>query len=309
MEVFKSLWRDKRGGIGTALLAGVLLIAGCLHAAAYWLRQEAEETQRLILQRQLHFAVQALAKSNFKDAALPEGGLQLPPQKLFPGNYTLTAGVTQEQNGSGIIRYILSAQAGGESFALQQLKITLPTDVAELAGHYTLAAGKGIEGAENIPEGITYAGNLGDILPSLDYKNFAAFAEMDFPTKTMFEETGLSGALYYDDGNYSKSMAANSKNIGGEGCLVSKMSIFIADGTKLPDFCVIFSDGQIEIGKNAVLGRALLLSKYDITIKSGAQFNGVALCDGRLIVEDGAAITRGEGVLQPFVTAYRLKQH
>ena len=39
------------------------------------------------------------------------------------------------------------------------------------------------------------------------------------------------------------------------------MSLFIADGTKMPDFCVIISDGQIEIGKNAVLGKALLLSK------------------------------------------------
>ncbi len=90
--------------------------------------------------------------------------------------------------------------------------------------------------------------------------------------------------------------------------LVSKMSIFIADGTKMPDFCVIISDGQIEIGKNAVLGKALLLSKYDITVKSGACVNGIALCDGRLIVEDGVTFARDESVLQPFVTAYRLKQ-
>lgn len=308
MAVFKKILCDKRGGIGTALLAGMLLIAGCLHAAAYWLRQEAEETQRLILQRQLHFAAQMLAKSDFKDSLLPEEGLRLPPRKLYPGGYMLAAGITQQQNGSGVTRYIVNAEAGGESFALQQLKITLPQDAAEFAHRYTLAAGKGIAGAENIPAGIAYAGNLGDILQSLDYKNFDAFAEMDFPTKTMFEETGLSGALYYDDGNYSKSIAANSKNIGGEGFLVSKMSVFIADGTKLPDFCVIFSDGQIEVGKNAVLGRALLLSKYDITIKSGTQLNGIALCDGRMIVEDGAVITRDASVLQPFVTAYRLKQ-
>ena len=86
------------------------------------------------------------------------------------------------------------------------------------------------------------------------------------------------------------------------------MSIFIADGTKMPDFCVIISDGQIEIGKNAVLGKALLLSKYDITVKSGASVNGIGLCDGRLIVEDGGTFARDESVLQPFVTAYRLKQ-
>ena len=146
------------------------------------------------------------------------------------------------------------------------------------------------------------------ILQSLDVKNFAAFKEMDFPSKNTFEEYGLGGALYYDDGNYSKSIASSSKNIKGEGVLVSKMSIFIADGSKMPDFCVIISDGQIEIGKNAVLGKVLLLSKYDITVKSGACVNGIALCDGRLIVEDGVTFARNESVLQPFVTAYRLKQ-
>ena len=99
----------------------------------------------------------------------------------------------------------------------------------------------------------------------------------------------LGGALYYDDGNYSKSIASSSKNIKGEGVLVSKMSIFIADGTKMPDFCVI-------------------ISEYDITVKSGACVNGIALCDGRLIVEDGVTFARDESVLQPFVTAYRLKQ-
>lgn len=76
----------------------------------------------------------------------------------------------------------------------------------------------------------------------------------------------------------------------------------------MPDFCVIISDGQIEIGKNAVLGKVLLLSKYDITVKSGASVNGIALCDGRLIVEDGVTFERDESVLQPFITAYRLKQ-
>ena len=49
---------------------------------------------------------------------------------------------------------------------------------------------------------------------------------MDFPSKSTFEEYGLGGALYYDDGNYSKSIASSSKNIKGEGVLVSKMSIF-----------------------------------------------------------------------------------
>lgn len=57
-----------------------------------------------------------------------------------------------------------------------------------------------------------------------------------------------------------------------------------------------------------MLGKVLLLSKYDITVKSGASVNGIALCDGRLIVEDGVTFTRDEGVLQPFATAYRLKQ-
>lgn len=308
MAVFKSLWHDNRGISGTALLAGVLCVACCLHIAAYWLRQEAEETQRMVLRRQLHSAVQALAKSGFKDAPLPEGGLRLPPYKLYPGGYTLTAGITEQQNGSGITRYNLTAAAGSEKFSLQQLKITLPRSVKEIGQHYTLASGKTLTGAENLPEGIVYAENMGSILTDINVKNFAAFQEMAFPTKTMFEEYGLSGALYYDDGNYSKSIASPSKNIKGQGFLAAKMSIFIADAAKMPDFCVIISDGQIEVGKNAVLGKALLLSKYDITIKSGAAVNGIVLCDGRLIVENGAAVTRDESVLQPFVTAYRLKQ-
>ena len=73
-------------------------------------------------------------------------------------------------------------------------------------------------------------------------------------------------------------------------------------------FALLSADGQIEIGKNAVLGKALLLSKYDITVKSGASINGIALCDGRLIVEGGVTFSRDESVLQPFITAYRLKQ-
>ena len=308
MAVFNKILKDCRGGIGTAVLAGILCAAVCLHAAAYWVRQEAEENSRRILRRQLQFAVQALAKAGFENGSLPEGGINLPPQKLHPGNYTLKAGIFEENTSGGIKKYTVQAEAGGETFALQQLKIALPQQISELGKRYTLAAGKSLQGAENLPEGIAYAGELGEILQSLDVKNFAAFKEMDFPSKSTFEEYGLGGALYYDDGNYSKSIASSSKNIKGEGVLVSKMSIFIADGTKMPDFCVIISDGQIEIGKNAVLGKALLLSKYDITVKSGACVNGIALCDGRLIVEDGVTFARDESVLQPFVTAYRLKQ-
>lgn len=307
MAVFSRILRDNRGGIGVAVLAGVLCVAACLHAAAYWLRQEAEETQQRLLRRQLQFAVQALARADFMDSTVPAGGFNLPPQKLYPGAYDLTTAIkTEEQN--GITRYTISAEAGGETFALQQLKVTLPPDIIELGSSYTLAAGKNISGAEHLPEGVGYAANMGNILGSFDVRNYAAFKELDFPTKTSFEELGLSGALYYDDGHYSKSIASTSKNIKGQGCLAAVMSIFIADGTKLPDFCIIISDGQIEVGKNAELGKALLIAKENLTIKSGASVSGIALCGGSLTIEDGAVFTRDETVLQPFVTALRLKQ-
>lgn len=306
MAVFNKILSDRRGGIGVAVLAGVLAVAGCLHAAAYWLRQEAEETQQRLVRRQLQFAVQALAESDFMDSTL-QNSIELPPQKLYPGGYILRAGIDAEEQ-NGLARYIIIAEAGGQSLALQQLKLNLPQDIAELGRRYTLAAGKKLTGAENLPEGTAYADNLGSILDSLDIKAYAGFKEMAFPTKTEFEEYGLSGALCYDDGHYSKSIAAASKNIKGHGCLVAMMSIFVADGTKMPDFCVIVSDGQIEIGKNAVLGKALLISKYDITIKSGASVSGIALCDGNLTIEGGANFMRDETVLQPFITALRLKQ-
>lgn len=307
MAVFKKILRDNRGGIGIAVLAGVLCAAACLHAAAYWARQEAEEVQQRLLRRQLQFAVQALAKSDFKNSPLPKDGINLPAHKLYPGGYDLQAKITSETNG-GITKYVINAAAGGQNLDLEQLKITLPQDVIRLGGSYTLAAGKKINGAENLPDGMAHAQERGDILDSLAIESFAPFKELDFPARTSFEELGLSGALYYDDGNYSKNIAANSKNIKGQGFLVAKMSIFIADGTKMPDFCVIISDGQIEIGKNAVLGKALLLSKYDITVKSGASVNGIALCDGNLTVQDGAAFQRDETVLQPFITALHLNR-
>ena len=290
-----------------AVLAGVLCVAACLHAAAYWLRQEAEETQQRLLRRQLQFAVQALAKSDFMDSAIPAGGYNLPPQKLYPGAYDLTAVLKAEEQ-NGITRYTISAEAGGETFVLQQLKMTLPPDIIELGSSYTLAAGKNISGAENLPEGVGYAANMGNILDSIDVKNYAAFKELDFPAKTSFEELGLSGALYYDGGHYSKSIVSTSKNIKGQGCLAAMMSIFIAGGTKLPDFCIIISDGQVEVGKNAELGKALLIAKENLTIKSGASVSGIAMCGGSLTLEDGAVFTRDETVLQPFVTVLRLKQ-
>lgn len=307
MAVFSRILLDKRGGIGVAVLAGVLCVAACLHAAAYWLRQEAEETQQRLLRRQLQFAVQALARADFIDNAIPAGGFNLPPQKLYPGAYDLTAAIKAEEQ-NGITRYTISAEAGGETFALQQLKLPLPPDIIELGSTYTLVAGKNISGAENLPEGVGYAANMGNILDSLDVKNYADFKELDFPAKTSFEELGLSGALYYDGGHYSKSIASTSKNIKGQGCLAAMMSIFIADGTKLPDFCIIISDGQIEVGKNAELGKALLIAKENLTIKSGASVSGIAMCGGSLTLEDGAVFTRDETVLQPFVTALRLKQ-
>ena len=290
-----------------AVLVGVLCVAACLHAAAYWLRQEAQETQQRLLRRQLQFAVQALAKADFRDSAVPAVGFNLPPQKLYPGAYDLTAAIKAEEQ-NGITRYTISAEAGGETFALQQLKLTLPPDIIGLGSSYTLAAGKNISGAENLPEGVGYAANMGNILDSVDVKNYAAFKELDFPSKTGFEELGLSGALYYDYGHYSKSIASNSKNIKGQGCFAAMMSIFIADGTKLPDFCIIISDGQIEVGKNAEMGKALLIAKENLTIKSGASVSGIAMCGGSLTLEDGAVFTRDETVLQPFVTALRLKQ-
>lgn len=102
MAVFNKILKDCRGGIGTAVLAGILCAAVCLHAAAYWVRQEAEENSRRILRRQLQFAVQALAKAGFENGSLPEGGINLPPQKLYPGNYTLKAGIFEENTSGGI---------------------------------------------------------------------------------------------------------------------------------------------------------------------------------------------------------------
>ena len=75
MALFNKFLKDCRGGIGTAVLTGILCAAVCLHAAAYWVRQEAEENSRRILRRQLQFAVQALAKAGFENGSLPEGEL------------------------------------------------------------------------------------------------------------------------------------------------------------------------------------------------------------------------------------------
>ena len=308
MAVFKRILTDRRGSIGLAVLAGVLCVAACLHAVAFCVRQEAEETQRRLVRRQLQFAVQALAKTNYANADLPTGSVTLPPQKLYPGGYTLNASLTAEPNDCGVTRYTLIAEAGGQSLALRQHKMILPPEVTALAAKYTLVAGKSVNGAEYLPQGTAYAAELGNILDSLNIKSYAPFKELAFPAKSGFEEQGLSGALYYDDGNYSKTIASTSKNIKGRGVLIAMPSIFVADSTKMPDFCIIISDGQIEIGKNAELGRALLLSKYDITIKSGAQVSGIALCDGNLTIESGAAFTRDETVLQPFVTAMRLTE-
>lgn len=102
MAVFNKILKDCRGGIGTAVLAGILCAVVCLHAAAYWARQEAEENSRRVLRRQLQFAVQALAKAGFENGSLPEGGINLPPQKLYPGNYTLKAGIFEENTSGGI---------------------------------------------------------------------------------------------------------------------------------------------------------------------------------------------------------------
>lgn len=301
--------KDCRGGIGTAVLAGILCAAGMPACSGVLGTPGGRgKQQAYFCAASCNLRCRHWQKPVLKTAACRKAEINLPPQKLHPGNYTLKAGIFEENTSGGIKKYTIQAEAGGETFALQQLQIALPQQIAELGKRYTLAAGKSLQGAENLPEGIAYAGELGEILQSLDVKNFAAFKEMDFPSKSTFEEYGLGGALYYDDGNYSKSIASSSKNIKGEGVLVSKMSIFIADGTKMPDFCVIISDGQIEIGKNAVLGKVLLLSKYDITVKNGACVNGIALCDGRLIVEDGVTFARDESVLQPFATAYRLKQ-
>ena len=189
MAVFSRILQDNRGGIGVTVLAGVLCVAACLHTAAYWLRQEAEETQQRLLRRQLQFAVQALAGADFMDSAVPHGGFNLPPQKLYPGAYDLIAAIKAEEQ-NGITRYTISAEAGGETFALQQLKLKLPADIIGLGSSYTLAAGKNISGAENLPEGVNNAANMGDILDSIDVKNYAAFKELDFPSKTSFEEIG-----------------------------------------------------------------------------------------------------------------------
>lgn len=308
MAVCNRILTDRRGSIGLAVLAGVLCVAACLHAVAFCVRQEAEETQRRLVRRQLQFAVQALSKTNYANADLPTGSVTLPPQKLYPGGYALNAGLTAEPNECGVTRYTLTAEAGGQSLALRQHKIILPQEIAALAAKYTLAAGKSLSGAEHLPQGIAYAAELGDILDAVNIKSYAPFKELAFPAKSGFEEQGLSGALYYDDSNYSKTIASTSKNIKGRGVLIAMPSIFVAEGTKLPDFCIIISDGQIEIGNNAELGRALLIAKENLTIKSGAQVSGIALCDGNLTIESGAAFTRDETVLQPFVTALRLTE-
>lgn len=301
--------KNSRGSIGFSVLFAVMCVVVVAQSIMIFVLEEVERIRQETSSEQLRKTAQALmyqAQLNEAEGILEN--ITLDDIVAEPWNRKLTAELEVEVNEEvGVRLFRVHTDDGISSLSIKQLRIYLPDEVAELSKNYVLAAGKEIVTSSDITN-VDKLSGIGSVLKSSYSSAFGDYREVNFPATASVLESGLSKSFYYDSSNSSKTISSSKPYYAakGEGLFIAKQSITVGADLKLPDKCIIVTDGNITVGKGAKLSNILLLSAGTIKIGSDCEISGSLICNGNIEIGENCSFTKSSADFTYFDSAVRV---
>ena len=292
----------ERGSISLYLLVVSLLMTLLTHMALLWSQREFGKTKQRLLEQQLRQLNNSYFL-NLKDSSLSPGQYQCFAGVLQPGSEPVEIIAKSEDSTDGLINFFqvqgTAANLGSAVQRLCRLSLNFSESQRLLAGQYALAS-KTVTGLEYLPQEAVYkqASTEEVKLPQVRFFYNKAASAM---TADEAVSEGLSRHFNYLDLDKSFVFKNNSTLL-GETVFVNKSSIEIGSGCAFADRVAIYSQkGNIIIGNNVRMNKALIHAYGTVSIGTGCTINGLIIAN-KIILKGTSSFSADADVVAPFVS-------
>ena len=297
----------ERGSISIYLLLVALLLALLAQLGLLCCRQMLEKSRQGLLKQQLR----RLNNSYFlklKDAELTPGDYLCFEGVLRPGQETVTVKATSSQSSDGLINFLevkgTAPNVNGAVQGLCQLTLRFSEPQRLLAEQYALVS-KTATGLEYLAqEGVYKQASTEEVkLPEVRFFYNKAASNT---TANMLVSEGFTRRFTYLDWESSFVFSKQARLIGAT-VFVNKAGIEIGSGASFPDRIAMYSQkGNITIGDNVRMDKALLHAYGTITIGTGCKIKGLIIAN-KIILKGASEFSADADVVAPFVSCAFMK--
>ena len=293
---------SERGSVSIYLLLVALVLALLAQLALLWCNQELAKGQKRLLKQQLR----KLNNSYFmqlKDKNLPPGAYLCWEGDLFPSNEAVVVEATSTASSDGLINLLdvksTALNADGAVQGLCQLTLNFAEAKRSLAQQYALASKKAT-GLEYLAQEAVYIQASTEEVKLPDVRFFYKKAASN-TTANMLVSDGFTRCFTYLDWDSSFVFPRQARILGAT-VFVNKASIEIGAACSFPHRLAMYSQkGNISIGDNVRMDKALVHAYGTVTIGSGCKITGLIIANN--IVLKGASDFRADAdVVAPFVS-------
>ena len=308
MQKFLTWRQGSRGSVSIFLLIAALIMALVGQLMLLWCREELVRTRAYLFQQQLRY-LNGSCYSMLKDMDVEDGSKTIYRGVLQPGNAEVEVVVKKTTSSDGLLHFLevtsTSANQDGALQRLCRLKLDFAAAQKNLGGSMALASKK-VTGLENISQEAVYT-QASDEEVKLPELQFFYLKAVNSITTTDAVSEGLSRRFIYLDANNTFQFKANSV-IGGASAFANKGSIEIGNGAHFPERLALYSrNGNITIGDNVKLDKALVHAYGTVTIGTGCKINGLVLANNIVLKGDSRFMADAD-VVAPFASVAYINQ-
>lgn len=292
--------RAERGSISIYVLLVALVLALLAQLALLWSRQELDKVQSRILGQQLRRVNNSYFMS-LKDRDLAPGNYELFTGELEPGHASVNVNAKVEKSTDGLSKFFeVKSTVANQSSAVQRL-CQLTLDFAEpqrlLAGQYALVS-KSATGLEYLPSEAVYKQASTEEVKLPEVRFFYKKAVSDTTANTVVSD-GFNKRFTYLDLSSSFVFPKQARLL-GEAVFVNKSGIEIGAGCSFPNRVAMYSQkGNITIGDNVRMDKALIHAYGNVTIGTGCKIKGLILAN-KIILKGASTFSGDADVVAPF---------
>ncbi|MGM9528684.1 MAG: hypothetical protein ACI3XH_01600 [Phascolarctobacterium sp.] len=292
----------ERGSISIYLLLVALLLALLAQLALLWSRAELDKTQQRLLRQQLRRISNTLFMQ-LKDKPLPAGTHICYEGNLQPNNEKVVVKAIGSTSTDGLIELLevegTAVQENGVVQRLCQLTLHFAESQRALAGQYALVS-KTATGLEYLTqEGVYKQASTEEVkLPEVRFLYKKAVSDT---TASTVVNDGFNKHFTYLDLSSSFVFPKQARLL-GETVFVNKSGIEIGAGCSVPERLALYSQkGNITIGDNVRMDKALIHAYGTVTIGTGCRIKGLILAN-KIILKGASTFSADADVVAPFAS-------
>ncbi|MCI7675846.1 MAG: hypothetical protein MSQ83_05605 [Phascolarctobacterium sp.] len=297
----------ERGSISIYLLLVALLLALLAQLGFLCCRQMLEKSRQGLLKQQLR----RLNNSYFlklKDAELTPGDYLCFEGVLRPGQEVVAVKATSSQSSDGLINFLevkgTAPNVNGAVQGLCQLTLQFSEPQRLLAEQYALVS-KTATGLEYLAQEVVYKQASTEEVKLPEVRFFYNKAASNTTANILVSE-GFTRRFTYLDWESSFVFSKQVRLIGAT-VFVNKAGIEIGSGASFPDRIAMYSQkGNITIGDNVRMDKALLHAYGTITIGTGCKIKGLIIAN-KIILKGASEFSADADVVAPFVSCAFMK--